>query len=205
VGVAVAETDGWTPYPHEDVRVHRLWRKRILVGLLLAALFLTWALSLGVTTETEEQVQVYGGGDGSQVSVQRPEEQKEKPAATVTLRPGEVARVNEPIDVAQDGTDRQGQGASVPEPPDGIPFLGIMLLVGPFIVALLAYRHLASSGDVAEANYGVYTGPMPYEMITAGHDDLVRTGERVEQNPFGKRRRDYLRETIEPRRRFRER
>jgi len=204
VGVAVSETNGWTPYPHEEVRVHRLWRKRILLGLVIAALFLAWAFSLGVTTDTEEQVDVYGGDD-SEVSVERPEEQDRGPAATVTLRPGEVARVDEPLDVGEEQTDRQGTGSSVPEQPDGIPFLGILLLLGPFIAAVLAYRNLASQGDVAEANYGIYTGPMPYEMITAGHAELVQTGEHVEQNPFGKRRRDYLRETIEPRRRFRER
>lgn len=200
----MSDKDGWTPYPHEPVRVHRLWRKRILIGLVLGALFLAWALSLGVTTDTEQQVSVYGG-DGNEVSVQRPEEQDRDPSATVTLRPGEVARVDNPLNLGGEDTQRQGSGASVPEPPEGIPFLGILLLVGPFLVALLVYRNLANAGDVAEANYGVYTGPMPYEMITAGHDDLVRTGEHVEQNPFGKRRRDYLRETVEPRRRFRER
>lgn len=199
----MAETNGWTPYPHEDVRVHRLWRKRILVGLLLASLFLAWALSLGVTTETEEQLQIYGG-DGSQVSVERPEDDRRQPAATVTLRPGEVARVDDAIDVSEEEGERQGQGTPIPEQPPGIPFFGILLLIGPFLAALLAYRHLASQGDVAEVNYGIYSGPMPYELITHGHASLVRTGEPVEQNPFGKRRRDYLRETIEPRRRFRE-
>lgn len=200
----MSERDEWTPYPHEPVRVHRLWRKRILIGLVLASLFLVWALSLGVTSETEEQVQVYGG-DGSEVSVQRPDDQdRDRPVATVTLRPGEVARVDQPLSLQGDETQRQGTGASLPERPEGIPFLGILLLLGPFIAALLAYRHLANQGDMTEANYGIYTGPMPYEMITAGHENLVQTGERVAQNPFGKRRRDYLRETIEPRRRFRE-
>lgn len=199
----MTERDGWTPYPHERIRVHRLWRKRILVGLILAGLFLAWALSLGVTSDTEEQVQVYGG-DGNEVSVDRPEEENSGPVATLTLSPGETARLNEPLDTTREGTDRQGTGSSVPPRPDGIPFLGILLLVGPFIAAVLAYRHLANQGDVTEANYGIYTGPMPYEMITSGHADLVQTGEHVEHNPFGKSRRDYLRETIEPRRRFRE-
>lgn len=199
----MTERDGWTPYPHEDVRVHRLWRKRILIGLILAGLFLVWALSLGVTSDTTEEVQVYGGDD-NEVSVDRPEEQDSGPVATVSLSPGETARVGDDLNVGREDTQRQGTGASVPEPPDGIPFLGILLLVGPFIAAVMAYRYLANQGDVTEANYGIYTGPMPYEMITSGHDDLVKTGERVEHNPFGKRRRDYLRETIEPRRRYRE-
>lgn len=199
----MTERDGWTPYPHEGLRVHRLWRKRILIGLILAGLFLVWALSLGVTSDTEEEVQVYGG-DGNQVSVQKPEEEDRGPVATVTLSPGETARMNEPLDVTREDTQRQGTGAGVPERPDGIPFLGLLLLLGPFIAAVLAYRHLANQGDVTQANYGIYKGPMPYEMITSHHTDLVHTGEHVEANPFGKSRRDYLRETIEPRRRFRE-
>lgn len=202
-GVALAETDGWSPYPHEDVRIHRLWRKRILIGLLVGALFLAWALSLGVTTETERQVQVYGG-DGNSVSVQRPEDQDDEPVATVTLRPGEVARVQNPLSLGANDTQRQGTGTPSPQLPQGIPFLGIALLVGPFLVAIWGYRYLANQGDVTETNYGIYSGPMPYEMITASHADLVKTGEHVDQNPFGKSRRDYLRETIEPRRRFRE-
>jgi hypothetical protein len=199
----VTERSGWTPYPHEEVRVHRLWRKRILIGLILASLFLVWALSLGVTTDTTEQVQVYGE-DGDEVTVQRPEDDRQRPAATIELSPGETARLDEDLEANQEETQRQGQSASVPERPDGIPFFGILLLVGPFLVALWAYRYLATQGDATEANYGIYTGPMPYEMITSGHQELVKTGEHVEENPFGKRRRDYLRETMEPRRRFRE-
>lgn len=199
----MSERNGWTPYPHEGVRVHRLWRKRILVGLILAGLFLVWALSLGVTSDTEQEVEVYGGDD-QEVSVDRPQDDDSGPVATVELRPGETARLDDDMDVSRDGTERQGTGSSVPERPGGIPFLGILLLLGPFIAAVLAYRHLANQGDVTQANYGIYTGPMPYEMITSGHADLVKTGEAVSHNPFGKSRRDYLRETIEPRRRFRE-
>jgi hypothetical protein len=192
----VPESSKWTPYAHEDLRVHLLWRKRILVGLVLASLFLVWALSLGVTTQTTEELSVYGG-DGQSTTIQRPDEENQgtQPDATVSVSPGETARLEDGVQVGNETPpERQGGGTPTPEPPDGIPFLGLLMLLGPFIAAVYAWRKLANQGDVGEANYGIYKGPMPLEKVTATHADLVQTGQEVEENPFGKRRNDYLRD-----------
>lgn len=187
----------WTPYPHEEVRVHLLWRKRILLGLLVGALFLMWALSLGVQTETEEQLEIYGG-DGSSIQINRPDEQQRtEPAASVTLRPGETARLNEDLTV-NDTSQRQGErsGATVPERPSGIPFVGILMVLAPFLAAIAAWRYLGEEGTSIEVNYGVYKGSMPLEMITATHAKHLYTGSELHENPFGKVRSDYLREAM---------
>ncbi len=190
------ESSAWTPYPHEETRVQLLWRKRIILAVILGLLFLLWALSLNVTTETEEQLTVYGG-DGSSVTVERPEDQDVQPAASVTLRPGETARLDEDLTL-DDGDPQPGQqGGQLPEQPEGIPFMGLLLLIGPFILALLIWRYLANQGASTEVNYGVYKGALPLELVTATHSDLVLTGKRVEQNPFGKGRTDYLRDAAE--------
>jgi hypothetical protein len=53
---------------------------------------------------------------------------------------------------------------------------------------------------VGEVNYGVYKFALPFEKVTAHHADLVHTGSPVEENPFGKRRADYLRDAVGRRR-----
>lgn len=198
MGVAVPETESnvWTPYPHEDVRVQLLWRKRIILAVILGLLFLLWALSLNVTTDTEEQLTVYGG-DGSSVTVEQPDDSSTQPAASLTLRPGETARLDEDLTLEDDETQPGQRGGGIPDQPDGIPFLGLLLLIGPFILALLLWRYLANQGASTEVNYGVYKGALPLELVTATHSNLVLTGKRVEHNPFGKGRTDYLRDAAE--------
>lgn len=189
----MSERAEWTPYPHEPLRVQLLWRKRIVLALILGIVFLFWALSLGVTTDTQEQLTVYGG-DGDSVTIERPEDSDTQPAATVTLRPGETARLDEDLTLSEGDREPGGQGGQIPEQPPGIPFLGLLLLIGPFILAYLLWRHLGNQGASTEVNYGVYKGAMPLEMITSSHSNLVLTGRQVDQNPFGKERTDYLRE-----------
>lgn len=191
-------SDEWTPYPHEEVRVRLLWRKRILLALLVGTLFLAWALSLGVQTETTEELDIYGG-DGSNIQVNRPDDpDRNRPAASVTLRPGETARLEEDVNLDEQ-PQRQGEpsGAPVPERPSGIPFGGLLLLLLPFLAAVAAWRYLDAEGTSTESNYGIYKGPMPLEMVTATHADHVVTSELVDRNPFGKARTDYLRDAIE--------
>lgn len=173
-----------------------LWRKRILLALILGLVFLLWALSLGVTTETEEQLTVFGG-DGSSVTVTRPENQQVEPSARVTLRPGETARLDDPLTLRDGETQPGDQGAQLPEQPKGIPFLGLLLLLGPFVLALLLWRYLANQGTSTEVNYGIYKGAMPFELISASHKHLVLTGKKVEQNPFGRVQTDYLSDALE--------
>lgn len=190
------ESSAWTPYPHEDVRVQLLWRKRIILAVILGLLFLLWALSLNVTTDTSEKLTVYGG-DGSSVTVERPEDQDVQPAASVTLRPGETARLDDDLTLRDEDTQPGRQSGQLPDRPDGIPFMGLLLLIGPFILALLLWRYLATQGASTEVNYGVYKGALPLELVTASHSGLVLTGKRVEQNPFGKGRTDYLRDAAQ--------
>lgn len=198
MGVAVPETESnvWTPYPHEDVRVQLLWRKRIILAVILGLLFLLWALSLNVTTDTEEQLTVYGG-DGSSVTVDRPDDSSTQPAASVTLTPGETARLDDDLTLEDESSQSGQRSGQIPDQPEGIPFLGLLLLLGPFILALLLWRYLANQGASTEVNYGVYKGALPLELVTATHSDLVLTGKRVEHNPFGKGRTDYLRDAAE--------
>lgn len=192
----MAEGSQWTPYPHEEVRVSLLWRKRILLAVLIGTVFLFWALSLGIDTDTTEEVDVLNG-NGDQVQVQRPDQQQqERPTATVTLRPGETARLNEDLNVGERPEPSGRQGATVPERPGGIPFGGLLLLIGPFILAVMAWRHLSEQGASTEANYGIYKGALPLELVTATHAGEVQTGQEVEQNPFGKVRSDYLRDAL---------
>lgn len=186
----------WTPYPHEAVRVSLLWRKRILLGLLIGALFLFWALSLGVATDTEEEIDVLND-DGDKVSVQRPDQdERERPVASVTLRPGETARLDNDLTLGDDGPQRQPGGAPVPDRPEGVPFMGLLLLIGPFLLAVLAWRYLSLQGASTEVNYGIYKGSMPLELVTATHAPQVQTGQEVPANPFGKARGDYLRDAL---------
>lgn len=193
----MTEGPTWTPYPHEELRVNLLWKKRIILAVILGLLFLLWALSLNVNTDTETQLEVFGG-DGSTVTVDRPDDQDQvSPAASVTLRPGETARLNEDLTLTDGDTQPGDQGAQIPEQPPGIPFLGLLLLIGPFILAFLLWRYLGTRGTSTEVNYGIYKGAMPLEAITATHRKLVETGKRVDENPFGKVRSDYLRDATE--------
>lgn len=188
------EDDPWTPYPHEGVRVSLLWRKRLILGLIVGALFAFWATSLGVTTDTDEDVNIIGE-DGDDISVERSEDDDNEPIASVTLQPGETARMDEDLTLGeQEPPPRMGTPA--PDPPDGIPFLGILLLLGPFLAALYAWRYLADQRTSNVVNYGIFKGPMPLEMVTASHATLVQTGREVERNPFGKARGDYLRDAL---------
>lgn len=190
------ERPEWTPYPHEEVRVRLLWRKRILLGLLIGALFLFWALSLGITGDTEESLQIYGD-DGGSVQIQQPDQQqRDRPAATVSLRPGETAQLKEDLRLGDQPAERQGRGAPVPDRPEGIPFTGLLLLLAPFLAALAAWRYLSTQGASTEVNYGVYKGALPLELVTASHAKHVQTGSEVLENPFGKARSDYLRDAL---------
>lgn len=173
-----------------------LWRKRILLALILGTVFAIWALSLSVTTDTSEELTVFGG-DGSSVTVERPEDERREPALSVTLRPGETARVDEDLTLTDQETTPGQRGTPIPERPAGTPFFGLLLLLGPFLLALFLWRYLGTRGASTEVNYGIYKGLMPLELVTATHAKLVLTGTRVDQNPFGKARTDYLR-TAEP-------
>ena len=187
----MSERVEWTPYPHEDVRIRLLWRKRILLAAILGVVFLIWVLSLSIQTETEEQLTVFGG-DGSSVTVSRPEDTSVEPTARVTLRPGETARLDEDLTLTDGETQPGDQGVQLPDRPAGIPFLGLLLLLGPFILAVLLWRYLANRGTSTEVNYGIYKGAMPFETIVASHKHLVLTGRRVDINPFGREQSDYL-------------
>ncbi|MDX1610722.1 MAG: hypothetical protein R3185_00020 [Candidatus Thermoplasmatota archaeon] len=194
----MTDAASWTPYALEDVRVQLLWKKRILLAVILGLVFLIWALSLSVSTETEEQLTVYGG-DGSSVTVRRPEETQVEPAAQVLLRPGETARLNEDLTLSDGETQPGERGAQLPPEPEGIPFLGLLLFLGPFLLAIAIWRYLGNQGTSTEVNYGIYKGAMPLEMITSSHSHMVLTGRKVEHNPFGKERSDYMREaTADP-------
>jgi hypothetical protein len=190
----VPEDDPWTPYPHEEVRVGLLWRKRLILAAIVGGLFLFWAMSLGIdTTESENEVDILGE-EGDEVEVERSEQQNE-PVASVTLQPGETANLDEDLDLGQQEQPPQ-LGTPPPQPQDGIPFTGLLLLLGPFLAAYYAWRYLQDRTTSTVANYGVFKGPLPLEMVTASHASMVRTGREVERNPFGKARGDYLRDAL---------
>ncbi len=188
------EDDQWTPYPHEPVRVSLLWRKRLILGLLIGGLFAFWAASLGADLEFDSEVDIIGE-DGDTVQVEQSEEDEE-PLATVTLSPGETATMDDDLELGDADAPVAPTGPLIPERPPGIPFLGLLLLLGPFLAALSAWRYLQDQSTSTEANYGIYKGALPLEAITAQHAGLVRTGREVEDNPFGKRRNDYLRDAL---------
>ncbi len=187
------EDDQWTPYAHEPTRVALLWRKRLILALLVGALFAFWATNLGVTLDTEEQLDILGE-DGDSVTIER--EEREEPVASVTLTPGQTARLEEDLELGDPEPVTAPTGPQIPERPPGIPFMGLLLLFGPFIAALAAWRYLKDDATGTEANYGIYKGALPLELLTAQHAGLVRTGQEVEQNPFGKHRNDYLRDAL---------
>lgn len=189
------EDNQWTPYPHEEVRVQLLWRKRLILGLLIGGLFAFWTMSLGVGVDFDQEVDIIGE-DGDTVQVEQTEDEEEEPVATVTLRPGETATMDEDINIGDEPAPTAPTGPQMPERPPGIPFMGILMLLGPFLAAFGAWRYLQNEVTTTEANYGVYKGPLPLERITSHHAGLVRTGKQVEQNPFGKRRNDYLRDAL---------
>lgn len=189
------EDNQWTPYPHEEVRVQLLWRKRLLLALLIGGLFAFWATSLGVSVDTDQEVDIIGE-EGDTAQIERSEEEEEEPVATVTLRPGETARMEEEMTLGDEPQPTAPTGPRVPERPEGIPFLGIFLLLGPFLASIAAWRYLQEEVTTTEANYGIYKGALPLETITADHAGLVRTGKHVQHNPFGKRRNDYLRDAL---------
>lgn len=172
-----------------------LWRKRLILGLIIGLLFAFWATSLGVTTDTEQDVNIIGE-EGDDISVERSEDDQEEPVASVTLRPGETARMDEDLTLGEQ-PDTPRMGSPPPERPAGIPFAGLLLLLGPFLAAVYAWRYLSAQTTSSQANYGIYKGALPLEAVTASHATLVRTGRTVETNPFGKARGDYLRDALD--------
>ncbi len=178
----------WTPYGHESARRQLLVQRHawLVVGAIGVAMF--YAMFLGLTFSVETDVQ-----SGGTVDIER-EEQK---PMTVTVAPGRA-----PAFATSDAQEPDGRDApSVEREEDGLilstvrPILPVVLpLVGAFW--LLSRVGASSRGKLAELNFGVYKGAMPYEMHTVGRYKQVFTHRRVEDHVFGKSREDFLPEPV---------
>ncbi|MGH7320176.1 MAG: hypothetical protein ACRELA_11205 [Candidatus Rokuibacteriota bacterium] len=186
------EGSDWTPYPHEPLRVRLVWRRRFILLALLVAAFILWlTLFKGPATELTETISTVDQ-EGNVVSVTRdlrPQKSFEAPDARVTVRPGQTARTT-PIEQTETGDQPTPTTAPPVRPPSDIPFFGLLILFAPMLLALWLFRRFAPPAP--EVNYGIYKGALPFEIITASHRHLVLTSRRVDENPFGRERADYL-------------
>lgn len=187
--------DGWTPYGLEAFRQRHLKRRRrtVLVLVLVVAVAYVGLLQFGIDSQTTTTIDTFGGGDGDSLTIDRPQEERRTPDATLTISPGEL---NTPPSAIQASDD----GASGPPAPGGdrptvepIYWPGLLVRWGiPLGLLLVGYLVGRGRGKSEEVNYGVYKGAMPMEKISARYSHLVETTRATYQDPFGKRRPHYV-------------
>lgn len=190
--------DDWTPYGLEAFRQSRLWRRRLVTLLAVVVVALAWIGLSQFGGETTTTVDTFRG-DGGSVTLQAPDKGgRPKPDATVTLTPGNLTAAPSAIRA----TGRQ----EVPPPDPGGPAPGaepinfrLLAVQWGIPLALVLVGYLLAGirgGSDHEVNYGIYKGAMPMETISARYSHLVETTRATYQDPFGKRREDYLPEDV---------
>lgn len=178
----------WSPYGHEAARRQVLMQRHAYLAVAAIGIALVYTIFLGLTFSVETDVQ-----SGGTVDIQR-EEQK---PMTVTVSPGRA-----PAFASSDVMELEGQDApGVEREQEGLilstirPFLPVVLpLVGA--MWLLSRVGASARGDLAELNFGVYKGAMPYEMHTVSRYKQVFTHRLVQDHIFAKTREDFLPEPV---------
>ena len=175
--------DQWSPYGHEPARRRVLKERRVYLILAALGIALLYALFLGLTLSEET---------GTTTGSQSIETQEQKPV-TVAVTPGGRPAFMNPQVKAPDG--RNAPGAAVEEKNRFFEFIKPFLsLLAPLAAALWLLSRVGSSarGKLAELNFGIYKGAMPYEMHTSRAFARVFTHREVGPHVFGKAREDFL-------------
>lgn len=172
----------WSPYGHEAARRRLLAERRIqiIVGAI-ALVFVYWMILTLTAEDSGPQV-------SSSIGIP---EHRQKPV-TVGVTPGGVPAFARPGIEPPEASDTP---SPVYERNEWLAMIQPYLtLVAPLFTAfwLLSKAGGAARGKLAELNFGVYKGAMPYEMHAARSRARVFTHRQVGEHVFGKKREDYV-------------
>jgi hypothetical protein len=177
--------DTWSPYGHEKARRRLLMERQAYIVLGAVGIAILYGLFLQLTLTVETDVPTSGGSVDIRQDELRP--------ITVTVTPGRAPAF-------MDGQTAPPGGVEPPRPDaEEQPFL--IRTVGPFLplvapllgaLWLLSRAGASARGRLAELNFGVYKGAMPYEMHTARAMERVFTHREVRRHVFGKTATDFI-------------
>lgn len=185
--------DDWTPYGLEAFRQSQLRRRRLTILVLALAVAVAYIgfLQFGISSESSVTLQTIGG-DGGSIEIEDPRPERAEPDATLAITPGEL---NFPESSIQTSDGDSGPAAPEGGQPGVQPIHWPVFLVRwgiPLGLLLVGYLVGRGRGEAEEVNYGVYKGALPMETISARYSHLVETSRATYQDPFGKRRPDYV-------------
>ncbi|MBW3582407.1 MAG: hypothetical protein KY455_04840 [Euryarchaeota archaeon] len=176
------DKDVWTPYGHEKARKRLLAERRVQIIVAAVALAILYAVIIQLTSETVTAPNRQG------FEIPEPER---KPV-TVGVTPGGVPAFARP---GQETPDPEATPQAKHERNEWLDRLQpILQLIAPLVAAfwLLGKAGASARGKLAELNFGIYKGAMPYEMHIARGRSRVFTHREVEGHVFGKKREDYV-------------
>lgn len=172
----------WSPYGLEAYRTTSSRGRNRWLLAAIALLLLGW-LALNLLSG-DSSFSVGTGQEGS-VVLTRPDDPA-PPKATVSVAPGRVTELDQPVETAGSGSRSQSITNEA-----AYPLMGWALILAPILLLPWLARRLLA-GSQTELNFGVYKGAMPLEMISATQRDLVYSRKAVDAPLFGKSREDYI-------------
>jgi hypothetical protein len=174
----------WTPYGHEKARRQALMQRHAWLAIAALAIAMFYGVFLSLTVTQQDSID-----SGGQIEVRR---EDEKPMR-VQVTPGGIPGFADSQADAPGGVDAPGL-AEREEGPLMATLRPLLPVIAPLAGALWLLSRVGASarGRLAELNFGVYKGPMPYEMHTSKRLKQVFTHRQVEDHLFGKTREDFL-------------